>query len=147
MKTFKTIPKDYKYLNERIPNIQKWIEELRSGRYSQITERLMSQDGYCCLGVACRTAVDLAPCFHNMEFWHAGRAYQTNPPSSWFEEEFGFRFSEGFVSFKMSTNKLSLVDLNDEYGFNFPQIAKVLELCLIEKKEVEFDSLSELISS
>jgi hypothetical protein len=33
---------------------QKWIEALRSGQYTQATQRLKNEDGgFCCLGVAC----------------------------------------------------------------------------------------------
>lgn len=32
---------------------QKWIDALRSGKYEQGSEKLRSQQGYCCLGVLC----------------------------------------------------------------------------------------------
>ena len=32
--------------------MQKWVEALRSGKYKQATNRLKSNKGYCCLGVA-----------------------------------------------------------------------------------------------
>jgi uncharacterized protein YeaC (DUF1315 family) len=32
---------------------QKWIDALRSGKYSQGSEKLRSEQGYCCLGVLC----------------------------------------------------------------------------------------------
>lgn len=31
----------------------KWLEALRSGEYAQTTEHLHTEDGFCCLGVAC----------------------------------------------------------------------------------------------
>lgn len=34
-------------------NAAKWIAALRSGDYSQGRSRLRTQEGYCCLGVAC----------------------------------------------------------------------------------------------
>lgn len=34
-------------------NAKKWIEALRSGLYPQTTNYLHTDDGYCCLGVAC----------------------------------------------------------------------------------------------
>jgi hypothetical protein len=36
-----------------LKNIRKWVKMLRSGKYKQITRQLCSNDGYCCLGVAC----------------------------------------------------------------------------------------------
>ena len=37
-------------LNE---NAKKWVEALRSGKYSQCEGTLQNVEGYCCLGVAC----------------------------------------------------------------------------------------------
>ena len=34
-------------------NARKWVEALRSGRYKQGRNRLRTEYGYCCLGVAC----------------------------------------------------------------------------------------------
>jgi hypothetical protein len=34
----------------------KWVEALRSGRYQQATGKLMTEEGYCCLGVLCEVA-------------------------------------------------------------------------------------------
>ena len=34
-------------------NAKKWVAALRSGEYKQTTGRLHSEDGFCCLGVAC----------------------------------------------------------------------------------------------
>jgi len=38
---------------EQAENRKKWIAALRSGKYSQVRSRLKTDDGYCCLGVAC----------------------------------------------------------------------------------------------
>lgn len=34
-------------------NMYKWIDALRSGRYTQAKRALHTDNGYCCLGVAC----------------------------------------------------------------------------------------------
>lgn len=34
----------------------KWIAALRSGEYKQVTARLRTREGYCCLGVLCMVA-------------------------------------------------------------------------------------------
>lgn len=34
-------------------NAKKWVQALRSGEYKQITGRLKTTSGHCCLGVAC----------------------------------------------------------------------------------------------
>lgn len=36
------------------PFAKKWVAELRSGKYEQTKETLHDENGYCCLGVACR---------------------------------------------------------------------------------------------
>lgn len=38
-------------------DIQKWIDALRSGKYRQTIGGLQDEDGYCCLGVACKVFV------------------------------------------------------------------------------------------
>lgn len=48
------------------PNQQKWIRELKSGKYRQVHGHLCDRDsrrhyGYCCLGLACRIAHDKNP--------------------------------------------------------------------------------------
>lgn len=35
------------------PNAKLWVEALRSGKYKQDKGFLQTQEGYCCLGVAC----------------------------------------------------------------------------------------------
>lgn len=35
-------------------DIRKWVNALRSGKYHQTRGNLQDEDGYCCLGVACR---------------------------------------------------------------------------------------------
>jgi hypothetical protein len=35
-----------------------WIEALRSGKYTQTREVLCDNAGHCCLGVACRVAIE-----------------------------------------------------------------------------------------
>ena len=37
-------------------NVRKWVEALRSGKYEQGQERLVRNNKYCCLGVACELA-------------------------------------------------------------------------------------------
>ena len=44
------------------PNAQKWVDALRSGKYTQGQNRLRSDDGkFCCLGVACDLYVQENP--------------------------------------------------------------------------------------
>lgn len=133
---YKIIPIKSELSEDQKKNVKEWITALRSGGYQQGRLRLVDSynNTYCCLGVAC----DLEPLAQKQE--------KSFPPSSWFKEKFGFGFNEGLVSLNMPTNRLSLVDLNDTYSFTFPQIARVLELSLLEKVEFEFNNSEDLIT-
>jgi hypothetical protein len=43
-------------MSELNPNAKKWVEALRSGKYTQTRRYLRTHQGYCCLGVACEVA-------------------------------------------------------------------------------------------
>ncbi len=55
------------------PQQQAWVDELRHGGYSQTTALLRSQEGHCCLGVAC----DIAPIggWRTTSSWQSLRTY------------------------------------------------------------------------
>lgn len=40
-------------MNTTVTNLDKWVAALRSGEYTQGKFSLKSEDGFCCLGVAC----------------------------------------------------------------------------------------------
>src|SRR4051812_22459868 len=40
------------------PNAQKWVDALRSGKYTQTTKGLNDRRGHCCLGVLCEVAIE-----------------------------------------------------------------------------------------
>lgn len=39
-------------------NAKKWVEVLKSGKFKQARNRLATEDGFCCLGVACEVAIE-----------------------------------------------------------------------------------------
>ena len=41
-----------KEINEQVFN--KWIKALRSGKYKQTVGSLQDENGFCCLGIACK---------------------------------------------------------------------------------------------
>lgn len=80
----------------------KWVEALRSGEYTQIPMELHDKEngGYCCLGVLCRIAeIDLAG--------DTGPIYRKLN--------------------NMTGDYAPLVDLNDNQGKNFAEIADWIE--------------------
>lgn len=42
----------------RTPELEKWLEALRGGKYAQAYSRLRDNEGFCCLGVACDVLKD-----------------------------------------------------------------------------------------
>lgn len=42
---------------EEKEQVLKWLEALRSGKYKQTTGTLQDENGFCCLGVACKILI------------------------------------------------------------------------------------------
>lgn len=119
---------------------REYLLDLRSGKYLQANERLRKDDSYCCLGVLCETYRRVT-----------GQGEWVNSISG-HEFDDGFGHSEvgtpprgvlewaGIESDVVSLPKVieidevdevteydSLVSLNDEAGYDFNQIADVIE--------------------
>lgn len=138
----KTIPFTGELTEEQKKNILFWIEELRSGKYEQGDGRLVKNDCYCCLGVACK--------IQNLEqsynlFHLNDNNYEEFPPSNWFIEKFGFDGEVTDVTSRIHSDIPSgysgvLSNLNDIAHFNFNQIADVIEACFINRVEIEINA-------
>jgi hypothetical protein len=106
-------------------NALKWVEALRSGKYTQGTHKLKSGVGvvrHCCLGVAAELArIDVpareegmqAPIYRQVAEW-LGLPIEPKNPMSDFD-------SEAFSASKMFQN------MNDLDGRSFAQIADFVE--------------------
>lgn len=70
-------------LDCNIENMTRLVEALESGEYTQAQSRLRTEDGFCCLGVAC----DVASSFGIGE-WSRGfeQGWQFNTPDSVYDE-------------------------------------------------------------
>ena len=106
------------------PQIRKWCEALRSGKYSQTTGKLQDEKGYCCLGVACDVFIpkekqDLKHVFLSGEF-----------PLDQFSSPIWLTFVN--VSFSKQTHA-SLSELNDDHDLTFDEIADCLEAVYIHE--------------
>jgi hypothetical protein len=109
----------------------KWIQALRSGEYKQTTGQLNNNEGFCCLGVACKVLIPqdkLEPVRPGSGYtpgFIEGRvpAYHPNAPA-W------LRFinldSGSWLGF-------NLAYLNDCEHLTFDEIADLLEAVYIEK--------------
>lgn len=100
----------------------KWIKTLRSGKYNQTKDVLQNEDGYCCLGVACRLFVE-NPYMRNGILKGEFPVDQHQAPQ-WLKDinsDFGFKI------------KSELSELNDEMDFSFDEIADLLEAVYIHQ--------------
>lgn len=107
--------------------VRAWVEDLRSGKYEQGKKALKTADGkFCCLGVACETAVRLGI---------IPKAVQdkSGMPDPWF-----YQLMEWFddkPNFVLVNGRLtSLICHNDQHGHTFEQIADGLEAMFLTAK-------------
>lgn len=126
------------------PNQRTWVRALRSGKYDQVTGTLQCVgDRFCCLGVACKVAEKkgvtivknfetgflrgdtLQDQFHTQVFLRLrsieGEAHGS--PSRIAEY---LAYVSKVSGFDYVNPGACLVDLNDDYGLDFKQIAGVL---------------------
>lgn len=101
----------------------KWIVALRSGKYQQTKCKLQDEDGYCCLGVACKVLSK------NYKKQKNGMLSGKLPSKSLGAQKWVVNINYDFDS---KTGK-PLVTLNDIFRFNFDEIADLLEAVYIHK--------------
>lgn len=103
----------------QIKRIKKWISALRSGKYKQARETLVSSDykRHCCLGVACKITKDTTL-------------------ADQFTLKYSTRFSDkGLNYYGLSAIQMEdLITLNDMENQNFKQIADYIEKNILKKK-------------
>ena len=103
---------------------KKWVEALRSGKYKQSRQFLHSEEGYCCLGVACDIfAKELSierKEEKSLEYFN-GQSYSL--PLN-VKNLLGLCGVEGM---NLNPNKPCLSYLNDKEELTFDQIADKLE--------------------
>lgn len=112
-------------LKINMPQFKKWIAALDSGEYKQGHCGLHTNIGHCCLGVGCAVTIpkELVSLDNNGRM-HGGVPGEQPAAPQWLiyiDEDFIFKTGE------------SLMGLNDEKGFTFPEIATLLELVYIHK--------------
>jgi hypothetical protein len=125
-------------LNET--NVRKWIEALRSGKYTQTRERLKDDVGYCCWGVACEISglgeFKWMSRDHEWAFSSGDGCRSLGNPSlgviAWAGAyDLDHIRVAGIKHDRDGRNPLecaySLIECNDEIGLSFDQIADILE--------------------
>jgi hypothetical protein len=117
--------------NPNPERLRKWVEALRSGEYSQTKGRLRTDEGYCCLGVACDVfmkeeggtweAAEIS--FNDHMVYVFGSATEMLPSSV--AEWFGIHHAPQFIVEDGAIEEATA--LNDELGWDFVQIAEAIE--------------------
>lgn len=92
----------------------KWLEALRSGKYSQTTKVLQDSTGFCCLGVLCDVANPDA--WQDFEWEYGDIVSDTELPQP-FAADVGLTHGQ----------EAALVKLNDEDQAPFSSIADYIE--------------------
>lgn len=119
-----------------------WVKALRSGDYTQTTENLQDENGFCCLGVLCELAVEAGivqresepNLFGEISYGPAG----THPHSGGWSDAVLPQVVMDWVGFRAGNNlgefdapddfeySTALTELNDN-GHDFDFIADVIE--------------------
>jgi hypothetical protein len=116
----------------------KWLADLRSGKFPQTDSVLRNDEGYCCLGVLCdlysrETGVEWEPRSSNQFSMHSATSVLPDAVREWADlphEHGGYvavtkSYGEGEETTLYHTP--SLTELNDQWQYDFRQIADVIE--------------------
>jgi hypothetical protein len=122
---------------------ERWTEALRSGEYSQTKNTLADGDGFCCLGVLCEIAAEDGVVYRADYSYHS-----TESPGDWSSEELPHAVIDwAGLDGEFAENPLTDVsypgghrpngrenahfsELNDDMGWNFKEIADVIDRAL-----------------
>ncbi len=100
----------------------KWLEALRSGRYTQIKGQLRTDAGFCCLGVLCDL---VAP-----EAWsEEDGKYRLNESLAIVPEAVRYTadFASGTGTYINESNEVTTLAVANDTGKSFVEIAEILD--------------------
>lgn len=110
----------------KIADIRKWVKALRSGKYKQGTGALENTPGrYCCLGVACKVFIPDKDKQKDEFGCLVGATMEDQPFAPLWLQDIN-------NDFLLKTGH-QLVEVNDDMGFSFNEIADCLEAVYIHK--------------
>lgn len=98
----------------------RWVKALRSSKYKQAQGQLKKDDGFCCLGVLCDLAVK-----DGGKPW--GISYHNDSSVGIHEAYLPEDMSEFLFGKQAYDIQDFLAGLNDNYNYNFKEIADVIE--------------------
>lgn len=105
--------------NPTSEELMNWINELRSGKWRQTKEALQKSNAYCCLGVACKITIPTEDIEKNGSTMTGLNPEDQSKSPFWLKR----------INEKMENSLgVTLVDLNDCYGYKFNEIADVIQL-------------------
>lgn len=111
-----------KEINEQ--EFNKWIVALRSGKYKQTKYKLQDENGFCCLGVACKEIINNPSVDINGKLAGKFPIQQSNSPL-WLKTI--------SADFYLIAGESPLTGLNDNQEYTFDEIADLLELVYVHK--------------
>ena len=135
-----------------IPRAEKWVADLRSGKFKQGQNTLFYFEGeekyYCCLGVACETAIHEGANF--IRWSEDKQSLEVHAPSldNWLRvndsimprdvaEWFGFYTPEGALEGNPTLGEDDATTLNDEMDWSFDRIADAIDELLARARRAQ----------
>jgi hypothetical protein len=130
----------------------KWIKALNSGRYKQTTGQLQDEHGYCCLGVACKVLIPKKKLVFAEEgefndegeeiFKNTGLLEGYEPKEQQYAPKWLVDINKDFENkYRDEDGHLkSLINLNDDEGYSFKQIAEALQFTYPERKKAKIST-------
>ncbi len=101
----------------------RWVSALRSGEYKQSRGKLKSIDGFCVLGVLC----DLYAIAYKINWEKMNYSYKLCGRIGCLPSEVSVWADYYGAEIKLNTQSVSLTSLNDHMGYNFNEIADLIE--------------------
>lgn len=117
-------------------DILKWTKALRSGKYKQGKRQLQSENGFCCLGVACDIFIKEKVKIKDADGLLSGTYPVNQRAPKWLKAINSDFENKQFKAAPLETAAYSLSSLNDGFGHNqltFDEIADCLEAVYIHK--------------
>lgn len=126
-----------------VENMRLWVKALRSGRWEQTTSYLERAGKFCCLGVACRVAMDEGG------LKMATGLFTDDPDIRWYGTEgntgvlpeavvqwLGLGIGDTNVNMLSPTGEeIMASSMNDHYSYTFMEIADAIERTWPEVRE------------
>ena len=104
--------------------IQKWCDALRGGEYKQDRKTLQTQNGFCCLGVACKVFIPRGKLAKMNSLLGGELPNDQRYSPNWLKD-----INDDFND----KTRVELTMLNDSGNYNFNEIADLLEAVYIHK--------------